>query len=64
MKMAEGAVDSKASDDTGNDHDGRDVRDVTNFRRRGRRGRRDRFEARQPSDVVHSEQAPRYPFFG
>ena len=32
--------------------------------RRGRRGRRDRSEARQPSVVVYSEQAPRYPFSG
>jgi hypothetical protein len=51
-------------DDTGDDHDGRDVRDVTVFLVV--------FivvvaivpEARQPSVVVHIEQAPRYPFSG
>ena len=46
-------------DDTGDDHDGRDVRDVTIVLVV--------FvaivpEARQPSVVVHSQQAPRYPF--
>ncbi len=63
--MAEGTVDSKSDgDDSGDDHDGRDVHDVTIVLVvvvvvvavvPG---------ARQPSVVVHSERAPRYPFAG
>ena len=49
-------------DDTGDDHDGRDLRDVTIVLVVFVAVVAIVPQARQPSVVVHSEQAPRYPF--
>ena len=61
--MASGTVDSSETVTTsGDDHDGRDVRDVTIVLVVIVVIVAIAPEARQPSVVVHSEQAPRYPF--